>query len=70
MPPFDFLTEDELATRWKLSRRTLQRWRALGRGPAYRRIGRITYTIDDVEAYERASRVDLTSRYTASGVLS
>ena len=57
----DSLTEPQLAARWKISRRTLQRWRALRRGPAYRRIGRITYTIADVEAYERASRVATTA---------
>ncbi len=52
------LTEKQLADRWNISPRTLQRWRAHRRGPAYRRIGRITYLIEDVEAYERGSRVE------------
>lgn len=52
------LTEIELAARWSISRRTLQRWRKLRRGPAYIRIGRITYAIDDVLAFERASRME------------
>ena len=36
-PPTDrhFLTEAELATRWNLSPKTLQRWRGLGTGPVF-----------------------------------
>lgn len=30
-----FLTEIELANRWGLSPKTLQRWRGLGRGPLF-----------------------------------
>lgn len=30
-----FLTEAELATRWNLSPKTLQRWRGLGTGPLF-----------------------------------
>jgi hypothetical protein len=30
-----FLTETELASRWNLSPKTLQRWRGLGTGPLF-----------------------------------
>lgn len=53
-----FLIEAELAERWKKTRRTIQRMRSDGSGPAYHRIGgSILYLIEDVEAYEAASRV-------------
>jgi hypothetical protein len=52
------LNEAMLASRWRLSRRTLQRWRQLGLGPAYLRLGgRIAYSLDDVVAFEQAHRV-------------
>jgi hypothetical protein len=48
-----FMTEAELAERWRHSLRSLQRWRAGGNGPPYFRIGRRTvYRIADIEAYE------------------
>jgi len=49
----EFLRERELAARWRTSQRTLQRWRALGDGPAFIRIGgAIRYRMDDVIDYE------------------
>lgn len=52
-----FLREKELAERWKVSLRTLQRWRAEGSGPAYISIGgTIRYLMEDVRAYEDARR--------------
>ena len=43
----------QLARRWSISPRTLERWRWLGRGPRYLKIGgRVVYRLDDVEAYE------------------
>ncbi len=52
----DFLTQTELAKRWKLSPRSLEKWRTQGLGPAYRKIGgRVRYLFDDVLAYEAAS---------------
>lgn len=48
------LREDELARRWRISLRTLQRWRAQGLGPAHLVIGRrILYRRAEVEDYER-----------------
>jgi len=53
-----FLSEGELAQRWRRCRRTLQRWRAAGTGPNYHVFnGRILYDLDDVIAFEKATRV-------------
>lgn len=52
-----FLTEAELADRWRKSRRTLQRWRAANTGPAYHEInGRILYALRDIAALEAVTR--------------
>ena len=47
------LNQVELARRWSLSHRTLERWRWEGRGPRYLKIGgRVVYRLSDIEAYE------------------
>lgn len=47
------LLQSELASRWRVSRRTLERWRCSGEGPRFCKIGgRITYREIDVIAYE------------------
>jgi len=47
------LRQTNLATRWNLSPRTLERWRWTGEGPAYLKIGgRVVYRLEDIEAYE------------------
>lgn len=47
------LLEHELAQRWRLSARTLQRWRRAGTGPAFLRLGRrVAYRLSDVERFE------------------
>jgi hypothetical protein len=51
----ELLTQAALARRWKLSPRTLERWRWLGRGPQYMKVGgQVRYRFADVEAYEAA----------------
>jgi hypothetical protein len=51
------LNQVQLARRWQLSPRTLERWRWLGQGPAFLKLGgRIVYRLDDVEAFEVAQR--------------
>lgn len=56
--PTELLRERELAARWRTSRRTLQRWRAEGHGPAFIQIGgAIRYRLADVLAYEERRRV-------------
>ena len=56
--PAEFLKEAELAARWRLTPRTLQRWRQQGRAIDHALIGgKILYRVEDVEAHERrASR--------------
>jgi hypothetical protein len=47
------LNQEQLARRWSLSPRTLERWRWLRQGPKYLKIGgRVLYRIDDVEGFE------------------
>ena len=49
------LTQDELAHRWRISPRTLERWRTGDAGPAWLRLrGRVFYRIEDVLAFETA----------------
>ena len=51
--PIRRLTQDELAKRWRISPRTLERWRAEGQGPAWISLpGRVIYRIEDVLAFE------------------
>jgi len=48
------LNQFELAKRWRMSQRTLERWRWQGIGPVYLKLGmRIVYRVSDVEAFER-----------------
>lgn len=48
-----FLNQTDLSRRWDISPRTLERWRWLGEGPPFVKIGgRVRYRIEDVEAYE------------------
>ena len=58
--PYDprlLIRERELAERWRISRRTLQRWRAEGAGPAYIQIGgAVRYRLEDVFAFEQKKR--------------
>ena len=48
------LNQTELAARWSISARTLERWRWTGEGPAFLKIGgRVVYRLEDVLAYEQ-----------------
>ena len=40
MPPRQVLSEADLASRWGMSPKTLQRWRMEGRGPHYLKLGK------------------------------
>ena len=56
------LTQTEVARRWCLSPRTLERWRWLGQGPAFLKLGgRVAYRLEDIEAFEAAQTRDATS---------
>lgn len=49
------LNQKELARRWGLSHRTLERWRYSGEGPAFLKLGgRVLYRIADIEAFEES----------------
>jgi hypothetical protein len=55
------LNQVELARRWSLSPRTLERWRWRRQGPPFLRIGgRVVYRMSDVETFE-ASRLHQTA---------
>ncbi|NQW08967.1 MAG: helix-turn-helix domain-containing protein [Alphaproteobacteria bacterium] len=48
------LNQIDLAARWNISHRTLERWRWTGEGPSFVKLGgRVVYRLEDVEAYER-----------------
>ena len=60
------LSQIELAARWNISHRTLERWRWTGEGPAFLKIGgRVVYRLEDVEAFE----ADQTRKSTADNAL-
>jgi hypothetical protein len=43
----------ELADRWRLSGRTLEKWRQTRRGPRYLRVGgRVLYPLEEVARFE------------------
>ena len=53
------LNQINLADRWNISHRTLERWRWTGEGPQFLKLGgRVVYRSEDVEAFE-ASRLRL-----------
>lgn len=53
--PIKHMNQVELAARWKISPRTLERWRWTGDGPCYLKIGgRVVYRLEDVEAFEQS----------------
>ncbi len=48
-----WMSEKQLAAYWNISRKTLQRWRAMGRGPTYVRVGKsIRYRQSDAAEFE------------------
>lgn len=60
--PIRHLCQEELARRWRVSSRTLERWRWLRQGPKFIRIGgAVRYRLCDVEAYEEIRLQDAQS---------
>lgn len=48
------MDQKELAARWRISHRTLERWRWAGEGPQYMKIGgRVVYRLEDITAFEQ-----------------
>jgi len=58
------LDEQELAARWRLSVKTLRRWRQEQLGPVFCKLGaRVIYLIAEIEAFEqRVSRYSTGAR--------
>jgi hypothetical protein len=62
-----YLNQRELADRWRISARTLERWRWRKTGPNYHKLGgKIGYSLADVEAYERRRRAETHSSILGS----
>lgn len=62
------INQKQLARRWDMSHRTLEKWRWLGQGPAFLKIGgHVIYAMADVEAYERRHHRDLPGLLNKSG---
>lgn len=58
------LNPRDLARRWSLSPRTLERWRWTGDGPPFLKVGgRVAYRLQDIEAWE----ADRLRRCTSAG---
>ncbi len=58
-PEQHLLREQDLADRWQVSTRTLQRWRSNGAGPPFIRVeGSIRYRAVDIDAYEDRMRAN------------
>lgn len=50
-------TETELARRWNVSIKTLQRWRSEERGPPYIKLSKaVRYPVDEIVTYEQVNR--------------
>lgn len=48
------MTESELSEYWGVKRKTLSKWRSLGNGPLYIKIGsKIYYPREGIEEYEK-----------------
>jgi len=62
------LTQIDLARRWTISPRTLERWRWVGEGPVYMKIGgRVVYRLDDILAFEQAQLRQNTTLVVGAG---
>jgi hypothetical protein len=65
------LNQSELAKRWSLSARTLERWRWQRQGPPFLKVGgRVVYRLEDIETYETAQLQHRDAAEPAEGVTS
>jgi hypothetical protein len=56
-PDLRHFNQVQLARRWSLSPRTLERWRWLRQGPEYLKVGgRVVYRAEDIETFEAAQK--------------
>ena len=59
--------EQDLAERWGVSPKTLQRWRSEGRGPMYLKLSkRVIYPLDQIQAFESKALCASTSEKSPS----
>jgi hypothetical protein len=66
-PTILHLSQQELANRWRVSPRTLERWRHVGGGPGYIKIGsRVAYPLVDIEGFEATHHVAADADVTRS----
>jgi hypothetical protein len=57
------LNQRDLARRWSMSERTLERWRWLGQGPRFLKLGgKVLYRLEDVEVFEAEQARQVTPR--------
>ena len=64
--PVQHINQVELSRRWRLSPRTLERWRYRGTGPQYLKVGgRVVYRLDDIEAFEARRIHEITATAVA-----
>lgn len=60
-PSRNHINQKQLAERWGISQRTLERWRAIGWGPLFLKMGgRVVYREKDVLSYEEQHLADST----------
>ncbi len=56
------LSTRDLAERWNISAKTLERWRWAGEGPRFLKLGgRVVYRLTDIEVFEEAQLRSCTS---------
>jgi len=56
------LNQRQLASRWGVSVRTLERWRSHLQGPPFLKLGvHVTYRLSDVEAFEESQRKEMSA---------
>lgn len=61
--------ERDLAERWGVSVKTLQRWRTEGRGPRYLKLSkRVIYPLDEIQAFESKALYTSTSEKSPSSM--
>ncbi len=61
------LNQKQLAERWGISPKTLERWRWLGQGPKFLKLGgRIAYRLEDIEAFEEQQLRQVTGSAAAA----
>lgn len=61
------LNENEVANRWGVSPKTLQRWRSEGRGPKYLKLSkRVGYPLESVIDFERRVLHDSTYQHASA----